>query len=87
VADLARLRQCFLVAARMRQWSEAEQAEIGAEIGAVLQAGDAEAIAAWLQHLEEASGLAHLGQCCRAAEARIRAAWAAERELERGRAS
>lgn len=85
--DLDRMRECFLVAARMRQWSEADQEEIGAEIRAAVEAGDEEAIAAWQQHLEAASGLAELAALCRAAEACIRAACAADRERQQRQAA
>jgi hypothetical protein len=85
--DLALLRQCFPVAARMREWSDADQAEIGAEIRAAIDSGDTEVIAAWQQHLEACSGLAELGALCRAAEARIRADCAAARERQQREAA
>ena len=56
-------------------------AELGERIRVALASGDADAIDAWAEYLaHEARALAPLAQACRAAEARIRAACAAERE-------
>lgn len=80
MTDLTRMRQCFQVAAVWCGWSEADQAEIGAEIKAVLDSGDEALAAWWADYLEQASGLAHLTALCRAAEARIKDAAAQRRK-------
>jgi len=72
-AEMARMRRCFSVATFWNGWSKAEQAEIGAEIRAALDAGDAEIIAFWQTWLEDMSGLERMTALCRAAEARIKA--------------
>lgn len=72
-ADLNRMRRAFLSAAAWCGWTEADQAEIGAEIKAVVDAGDEEALAYWAERLEALAGWAHLAALCRAAEARIKA--------------
>ena len=72
MADLNRMRRAFLSAAAWCGWSEADQAEIGAEIKAAVDAGNEEALAYWAARLEQLAGWLHLAQQCRAAEARIR---------------
>lgn len=71
--DLNRMRRAFLSAAAWCGWSEADQAEIGAEIRAAIEAGNEEALAYWSARLEQLAGWTHLAARCRAAEARIRA--------------
>lgn len=72
--DLDRMRRAFLSAAAWCGWSEADQAEIGAEIRAHVEAGNEEALAYWAAYLEYLAGWELLGRLCRAAEARIHAA-------------
>lgn len=72
MTDLARLRRCFRVASIWCGWSPEERAEISAEIRAAIDAGDQERIAYWQQRMEQESGLDHMAQLCRAAEARIK---------------
>lgn len=72
MTDLARMRLCFKVAAVWCGWSEAEQAEISAEIRAAVDARDPEMLAFWAAWLEDMSGLEHITALCRAAEARIK---------------
>ena len=71
--DLNRLRRAFLSAAAWCGWSEADQEEIGAEIRAVIEAGNEEVLAWWAAYIESLAGWAHLATLCRAAEARIKA--------------
>lgn len=72
--EVNRMRRCFGVAAIWNDWSEQDQAEIGAEIRAASETNNAEALDWWAQFLEEESGLAHLSGLCRAAETRIKCA-------------
>lgn len=71
--DLNRMRRAFLCAAAWCGWTEADQAEIGAEIKSALDAGNEETLAYWAARLEALAGWAHLATLCRAAEARITA--------------
>lgn len=71
--DLNRMRRAFLSAAAWCGWTEADQAEIGAEIKSALDAGNEDAPTYWAAHLEALAGWAHLAALCRAAEARIKA--------------
>lgn len=73
MADLARMRLTFEVAAVWGDWSAEYQAELGAEIRWVIDAGDTAAIEAWAEELEQLSGLARMAALCRAAEQRIHA--------------
>lgn len=71
--DLNRMRRAFLCAAAWCGWTEADQAEIGAEIKSALDAGNEEALAYWAARLEALAGWAHLAALCRTAEAHIKA--------------
>jgi len=78
--DLDRMRRAFLGAAAWGGWTEADQAEIGAEIRSHVEAGNEEALAWWAARLEALAGWAHLATLCRAAESRIRAGQARKQE-------
>ena len=77
--NLTRLRLTFSTTAEMLGWSKEDQAEFGASIRTAMDTGNADLLEWWSEYLKQASGLKRLGQLCRAAEARIKAA-ATERE-------
>ena len=85
IDQIARLRTDFsrVTADRTAHqgWSDADVAELGAAIKAAIEGSDAEALADLARYLAFEAGLIDAGaQACRAAEARIRAQRAAERE-------
>lgn len=80
-AEMNRMRKCFNVAAIWEGWTEQDQAEIGVVIREALDVGDPEIIACWQAWLEDMSGLERMGALCRAAEARIKASCAKQRDF------
>lgn len=69
-----RLRLTFGAAADRLGWSDADRADIGADIRSAIDAGDNDRLQWWADRLEEMSGLQQLAAMCRAMEARIHAA-------------
>jgi hypothetical protein len=53
---IAQMRADFPLAAKARDWSERDQADIGVAIKAAIAANDAEALAYWSQYLVRAAG-------------------------------
>lgn len=79
--NLSRLRRTFTHAAQRMGWSDADQAEYGADIKAAIDASDLTRLLWWQEFLEQCSDLSNLAAQCRAMEARIHAA-AIMREMD-----
>ena len=70
---IEQMRADFPDAAKWEEWSAEDQAEIGAEIRAALEANDAEALAYWAEELARAAGeWRSFGARVRAAEERMK---------------
>lgn len=78
---IAQMRADFPLAAKARDWSEQDQADIGIAIKAAIASNDAEALTYWSRELAEAAAWWRAWcERVRLAEARIKEAAAAERK-------
>ncbi len=66
-----KMRVAFVVAAYWGGWSEADKADIGERIKAVIDAEDVDALMAWHAWLREVAGLDYLESRCRQIEQKI----------------